>query len=157
MRRIPTATAIAAIVSASTVIGVATAGTASATPTATAARSATLSVVKTSVGKILVDDQGLTLYMFTHDKRNTDTCAAISGCTAVWPPYLISGKPTAGSGVKASLLGTIKHGKREQVTYDGHALYEYAQNDDPGATGYIGTLEFGGTWDGVSPAGTAVN
>jgi len=156
MPRIPNVLAIAAISAATGAIGVATAGSASATPTASTARSHTVDAVRTSVGEILVDRNGLTLYLFTRDSRDKDKCAAISGCTAVWPPYTITGAPTAGPGVKASLLGTTKQGNHEQVTYDGHPLYEYAQNNDPGATGYVGTPEFGGTWDAVSPSGKAV-
>jgi predicted lipoprotein with Yx(FWY)xxD motif len=157
MPRIPNVLVIAAISAASAVIGVATASSASAAPSASAAGSHTLNVVRTSVGKILVDRNGLTLYLFTRDSRDKDKCAAISGCTAVWPAYTTAGKPTAGPGVNASLLGTIKQGSREQVAYDGHPLYEYAQNNNPGATGYIDTPEFGGTWDAVSPTGKAVS
>jgi predicted lipoprotein with Yx(FWY)xxD motif len=156
MPRVPNVLAIAAISAASGVIGVATASSAIASPSASAARPHTVDVVGTNVGKILVDRNGLTLYAFTRDSRDKDKCVAISGCTAVWPAYTTTGKPTAGPGVNASLLGTIKLGSREQVTYDGRPLFEYAQNNDPGATGYIGTPEFGGTWDAVSPTGKAV-
>jgi predicted lipoprotein with Yx(FWY)xxD motif len=179
MKRIPRAVAIALAASAgaSGALAVSTAGaapvalaassytalaassyTASAASsyTASTASSDTVKVVHTGLGKLLVDQQGLTLYMFTHDSRNTDTCGAIKDCFSVWPALTTKKKPTAGPGVKASLLGTIKIGKRIQVTYAGHPLYEYAQNDDPGATGYIGTPEFGGHWYGVSPTGKPV-
>jgi predicted lipoprotein with Yx(FWY)xxD motif len=157
MPRIPNVLAIAAISAASGAIGAEAVGTGGAAPTASAAGSHTVAVITTNAGKILVDRNGLTLYLFTRDSRDNDKCSAISGCAAVWPAYRTTGKPTAGPGAKASLLGTIRQGSHEQVTYDGHPLYEYAQNNDPGATGYIGTSEFGGTWDAVSPTGKAVN
>jgi len=109
-----------------------------------------------TLGRSLSIATGLTLYAFTRDSRDKDKCVAISGALPFWPAYTTTGKPTAGPGVNASLLGTIKLGSREQVTYDGRPLFEYAQNNDPGATGYIGTPEFGGTWDAVSPTGKAV-
>ena len=90
MPRVPNVLAIAAISAASGVIGVATASSASASPSASAARSHTVDVVGTSVGKILVDRNGLTLYVFTRDSRDKDKCVAISGCTAVWPAYTLS-------------------------------------------------------------------
>ncbi len=111
----------------------------------------------TSLGKVLTNGSGFTLYVFTHDKRNRDTCAAISGCTAVWPAVTTHGKPTAGRGVKASLLGTITlaHGVK-QVTYAGHPLYTYSGDSGPAQTDYVGTPEFGGTWDAVSAKGKLV-
>ncbi len=85
-----------------------------------------------------------------------NSCVKVAGCSAVWPTFTTKGRPTAGPGVKASLLGTIKVGKKRQVTHAGHPLYEYAQKSFPGFTSYIGAPEFGGVWDAVSPAGKRV-
>jgi hypothetical protein len=74
----------------------------------------------------------------------------------VWPALETSGKPTAGSGVKASLLSSIRiSGGARQVTYDGHALYTYSA-DSRGSTAYVGVSAFGGSWYAVSAAGHAV-
>src|SRR5215471_14884104 len=74
---------------------------------------------------ILVDGAGLSLYLWTADNpRNNSVCAPDPGCTKYWPPLSASGKPKAGPGVKASLLGTTKDGK--VVTYNGHPLYHFA-------------------------------
>jgi len=74
----------------------------------------------------------------------------------VWPA-LISSKPTAGPGVKSSLLGTVKltNGQR-QVTYAGHPLYGYVADDAPGDTDYIGVSQFGGAWDALTASGGIV-
>jgi predicted lipoprotein with Yx(FWY)xxD motif len=116
----------------------------------------TVKLAKSSKGTILVTGSGFTLYLFTADKRNSDRCVAVSGCAAAWPPLTVTGKPTAGTGVKTSLLGTITiAGGKHQVTYDGHPLYRFTE-DSAGSTGYIGQSSFGGTWDGVSASGAAV-
>ena len=122
-----------------------------------AANAQKLQLRNTGVGKILADGSGNTLYLFTHDKRNKDTCVKISGCTGTWPVLKTSGKPTAAKGVKSSLLGTITlaHGVK-QVTYAGHPLYTYAFAAGPGDASYVGTPQFGGDWDAVNASGHAV-
>jgi predicted lipoprotein with Yx(FWY)xxD motif len=63
-------------------------------------------LAKTDVGTILVDSKGITLYDFVKDKGTTSAC--YGACAALWPPLLTTGKPVAGPGVRASLLGTTK-------------------------------------------------
>ena len=123
-----------------------------------AGKGPTVKLAHSSDGAILVNSAGRTLYLFTADKRNADKCVKVSGCAAAWPPLTVSGKPTAGSGVKASMLGTITiSGGKKQVTYNGHALYLYAGDSSKASTGYIGASGFGGTWYGVNASGAAVH
>lgn len=122
-----------------------------------AAKAAKLQVRSTSLGKILADSQGFTVYRFTKDRRNKDTCVTTSGCAQVWPPLTTSGRPIAGAGVKASLLSMIKlTGGGKQVTYAGHPLYLYKPATERGETSYVGVKSFGGTWDAVNAAGGLV-
>ena len=118
---------------------------------------AKLQLRKTSLGKILVNGRGFTLYEFTRDKKNMDACAGVSGCSSVWPALTSSSKAMAGPGVKASLIGSIAlpHGGR-QVTYAGHPLYTYVGDEGPASTDYVGASQFGGRWFAVSAAGKAV-
>ncbi len=84
------------------------------------------------LGEILVDSSGHTLYLFTRDRHDEDSCANVSGCLETWPALTTTHKPVAGAHVRASLLGTIKlHGRVRQVTYAGHPLYTYALDFDP--------------------------
>src|ERR1019366_4291995 len=46
-------------------------------------------------------------------------------CAAPWPVLSTSGAPKAAGKAKASDLGTIKHGKATQVTYNGHPPYTF--------------------------------
>jgi predicted lipoprotein with Yx(FWY)xxD motif len=122
-----------------------------------AASGAKLKVQTTSLGRILATGRGLTVYMFTHDQVNHDTCVAISGCTGIWPLVTSSGTPTLGPGVKRSLVGAIKlPGGARQLTYAGHPLYTYIADAGPGDTSYVGQSQFGGRWYALSPTGRIV-
>ncbi len=126
-------------------------------PTAHASRAAKVGVRHTSIGTILVSASGHTLYEFTKDRAKTNSCVKISGCAEIWPALTTSGKPSAGPGLKASLLSTIKlRGGAKQVTYAGHALYLYSADSGPGETSYVGEKAFGGTWYAINPAGHTV-
>jgi predicted lipoprotein with Yx(FWY)xxD motif len=127
------------------------------TPTAQVAKVAKVQLRSTSIGKLLVNGSGFTLYMFTRDGHNKDTCVKINMCTGTWPPFTTTGKPKAGPGVSASKLSTISlSGGRKQVTYAGHPLYRYSFPLGPGDTTYTNTPEFGGTWLAINAAGQAV-
>lgn len=126
-------------------------------PTAETSRSAKIGVRHTSVGTILVSSSGRTLYEFTKDRLRSNSCAKIKECSEIWPSLTTSGKPTAGPGVKASLLSTITlHGGAKQVTYAGHPLYLYSGDSGPGETAYVGEKEFGGFWYAINAAGHTV-
>ena len=151
MRRAVTLLLSAAALGAALVTGMATAAPAR---TQTGAK---VQLRSTSVGTILVNGRGFTLYMFAKDTRNHNACVAIKGCSAIWPALLTSGKPVAASGVKASLLGTIKlSGGKQQVTYAGRPLYTYVADTRPGSTSYVGVRQFGGAWYAMSAAGKIV-
>jgi len=122
-------------------------------PAARSSHTATVQLRHTSLGSILVSSSGRTLYEFTRDHANKNSCAAISGCSEVWPSLKASGRPTAGSGIKASLLSTTSG---HQVTYAGHPLYTYSGDSGPGKTSYVGFKSFGGTWYAINAAGGTV-
>jgi predicted lipoprotein with Yx(FWY)xxD motif len=112
----------------------------------------------TSLGEILATSSGFTVYEFTRDRGDKNSCVSLSGCSRAWPALQASGKPAAGPGVKASLLSTIKlPGGASQLTYAGHPLYLYSGESGPGETGYVGVDAFGGDWDAINAAGHAVS
>jgi predicted lipoprotein with Yx(FWY)xxD motif len=127
---------------------------ATASPEATSSRTATVKVAQRSVGKILVDSEGRTLYLFRKDSRNKSACFDL--CADNWPPLRVSGTPKAGRGVRAGLLGSIKRsdGKR-QVTYNGHPLYRFVGDAGAGDVNGQGLSAFGARWYVVSPSGKA--
>jgi predicted lipoprotein with Yx(FWY)xxD motif len=115
----------------------------------------TVSLRKTKLGEVLVNSKGHTLYMFAKDKNGKSSCSG--SCAKFWPPYLQHGKVTAGSGVKASLLGTTRRSNGSmQVTYKRHPLYGFALDKKAGQTNGEGNVAFGGKWYAVSAKGAAV-
>jgi predicted lipoprotein with Yx(FWY)xxD motif len=125
---------------------------------ASAAGTPTVRLAQAGPGEILVDSSGHTLYLFTRDRHDEDSCKKVSGCLETWPALTTTRKPLAGAHVRASLLGTIKlHGRVRQVTYGGHPLYTYALDFTRRSTFNIGSDEYGGEWFAVNAAGEAVN
>jgi predicted lipoprotein with Yx(FWY)xxD motif len=128
-----------------------------AAPAATSATGgATVKIAKSKLGSILVDSRGITLYDFPPDKMGQSTC--YGACAALWPPLVTKGKPHAGLGVKAALLGTTKRkdGKVE-VTYNGHPLYYFVSDRKPGQTTGEGVNQFGAPWWVLSAAGKEIH
>ena len=130
--------------------------TASSNPPKTASGgSATVGVENGNLGKILFDSKGDTLYLFKKDSGTKSACTG--ACASAWPPLRASGKPTAGSGVNASMLGTTPRSDgNPQVTYNGHPLYTFTGDQNPGDTSGQGVSAFGALWYVVSPAGNQI-
>jgi predicted lipoprotein with Yx(FWY)xxD motif len=133
---------------------------AAALPTALADASVTqprLQLHNTKLGSILVDHRGYTVYTFSTDKRNFNSCVAISQCMAAWPAVTPGHGLLAGKGVKRSLIGTItlKHGVK-QLTYAGRPLYTYSQDTRPAETKYVNLLQFQGYWPAINASGKDV-
>ena len=104
MKRVPLA--ILAVVAALVVTGVLGAGLAAGS---SAAKGTTVKAAKSRFGKIIVAGRGRTLYLFEKDKRGHSACSGT--CATYWPPLLTTAKPVAGTGVKKSMLGTIRRSK----------------------------------------------
>lgn len=121
-----------------------------ATTTATIAVAA-----NATLGKILVDGSGKTVYLFVADTGKVSTC--YSTCAMYWPPVLTVGAPKVGTGAKSSLLGTTKRTDgTTEVTYAGHPLY-YFVTDKPGDANGQGVNGFGGLWWVLTPSGAAMH
>jgi predicted lipoprotein with Yx(FWY)xxD motif len=112
-------------------------------------------VGSTNFGKILQDRRGRTLYLFTKEKGKTSKC--YGDCARAWPPMITKGEPRARKGAIQSKLGTTKRrdGKL-QVTYNGHPLYYYVDEDEPDEVLCQAVDEFGGIWYIVNRKGNAI-
>jgi predicted lipoprotein with Yx(FWY)xxD motif len=131
-------------------------GRAAAGRPARAAANSAISVRRTPLGRILVDGNGRTLYLFERDRANKSNCA--NGCLSVWPAVTANAKPRARGGAVASQIGTIRRadGSR-QVTYAKHPLYYYAGDTRPGQTKGQGLNQFGAKWYVLSSAGRKID
>jgi predicted lipoprotein with Yx(FWY)xxD motif len=144
--------------------GSATATTAaSASPTTAAAATATtaagaagaaagqLALADTSAGKVIVDGEGRTLYLFVPDGQGDPTC--YDSCEQTWPFSEQAGG--VGAGLDASKLGTtMRTGGEAQATYNGWPLYRFAGDSKSGDVNGIG---IGGNWFAVDAAGNQVD
>jgi predicted lipoprotein with Yx(FWY)xxD motif len=135
--------------------GTATAGYGGGATPSPQAGLATISVRGSSLGQILVDGSGKSLYLFEADSGTQSTCSA--ACAQAWPPLTTNGAPKAAGAASPSLLGTTTRSDgTKQVTYSGHPLYYFTGDAKAGDTNGEGSTAFGAGWDVLSPTGTKV-
>lgn len=111
------------------------------------------------VGTVLVNGNGQTLYLLTAEQGGTLTCTSAQ-CLHAWPGVtLTAGEPAglAGPGATASLLGTVKDAAGDNlVTYGGWPLHTFIGDTGPGTAKGQGIVNFGGTWEVLTAAGSGV-
>ena len=127
----------------------------STTSASTAGGAAAVRTAKTSLGTVVVDGSGRTLYLFAKDTGPKSTCSG--SCAAAWPPFTAAAKPATSGGVPASGLTLVKRtdGKR-QVAIDGHPLYRFEGDTSAGQLNGQAVDAFGAKWYVVTPAGKTV-
>lgn len=129
---------------------------AAGSPSGAPASATTVTVRGTSLGRILTDVHGRTVYLFEKDKGTASTCTG--ACAAVWPPVTTSGAPAASGGAQASLLGTtMRADGTRQVTYASHPLYYFRQDTAPGEVRGEGVKAFGAAWYVLAPNGKKID
>jgi predicted lipoprotein with Yx(FWY)xxD motif len=125
-------------------------------PKTASGQAASVGVSNASLGNILVNSRGRTLYLFSRDSGTMSECNG--ACAVNWPPLRAAGKPTIGSGAKSTLTSTSSRSDGvRQITYNGHPLYLFKGDSKPGDTNGEGLNAFDGTWSAVSPAGQKVS
>ena len=108
------------------------------------------STTNSTLGAIVVDSSGRTLYRFDKDSASPPTSNCTGACAQLWPPVLV-GTQISLSGIDRSLLGTIRRPDGSvQLTLHGWPLYRYAGDATPGQINGEG---IGGTWFAVRPTG----
>ncbi|TFH37060.1 MAG: hypothetical protein E4G99_03465 [Anaerolineales bacterium] len=113
---------------------------------------ATLNIFGSEQGKVVVDGQGMTLYLFTPDGQSESTCN--NTCADNWPPLLAEGEPGVGEGLAAELLGTVaRQDGSLQATYNGWPLYYFIRDSVAGDLLGQGVND---VWFLVGPKGDAV-
>ncbi len=132
--------------------------TTDAQPTTTAAASTAATLMTTSGkhGTYLADASGRVVYLWEKDKTTKSECN--DACAQAWPPVTTSTAPHAGGKVNASMLGMTKRADgTTQVTYNGHPLYYYAEDEQPGQTKGQGSKEFGAGWYVLTAKGKKID
>ena len=125
-------------------------------PAAVPAAASAGTLIKTAMdekfGSFLVDEKGMTLYLYTKDTKNVSNC--YDQCATNWPLLFTTDAPQAGDGVNASLLGTTtRTDGKLQVTYNGWPLYYWIKDTKAGNTS---GQDVGGVWFLVSPLGEMI-
>lgn len=103
-----------------------------------------------TIGTVLVaGSNGMTVYVFSKDVKDSGTSACTGGCLSTWPALTVpaGGTPTAGTGVTGK-LGTITRADNQalQVTYNGLPLYFFSGDTAPGDSKGVYT-----NWSAVKP------
>jgi predicted lipoprotein with Yx(FWY)xxD motif len=102
-------------------------------------------------GTMLFDERGQAIYLF--DSETSDSPECYDDCASAWPPVLTEGPPEPDGDVDAALLGTTERDDGSvQVTYNGHPLYFYA-DEDPGEVLCHDVFLNDGWWYVVTPEG----
>jgi predicted lipoprotein with Yx(FWY)xxD motif len=111
----------------------------------------TVTIGSSQFGDMLFDSERQAIYIFENDPKGRTVC--YGECAEAWPPVVTDGRPVAGTGVNADLLGTIERrdGSR-QLTYAGKPLYYYA-HEGPGEVRCHNVDLNGGLWWVVGPDG----
>ena len=101
------------------------------------------------LGPVLVDGNGMTLYLFESDSGTTSTCTGT--CASTWPAMTTSGSAKTSGDASSSMVGTGTGADGStQVTYNGHPLYTYSGDS---AAGQANGEGIGGVWFAVTAAG----
>ncbi|HUE28281.1 MAG TPA: hypothetical protein VMP89_16020 [Solirubrobacteraceae bacterium] len=128
----------------------------SKTTTTPTTKTATVRVANSSLGRILVDSAGHTLYLFKGDSGTSSACTG--ACAMAWPPLRTGATAAVAGGANAALVGTIPRSDgASQVTYNGHPLYTFVMDHKPGDVHGEGLTAFGASWFVVSPAGNQIS
>ena len=111
------------------------------------------------LGPVLVDGQGIALYLFESDVRGAPSrCYGI--CAIQWPPAVLPAgvsRPVGGPGIEPSLLGTApRTDGTTQITYNGWPLYFWPPDGTPDTATGQALTNAGGRWYVVDVAGNAV-
>ena len=107
-----------------------------------AASKATLMKVKTSIGPVLANSKGFTLYWYAKDTSMTSACTG--GCaTALAAADRHAEGGHGGAADRQARHAITRAGGLTQATYKGHPLYTYAGDTAPGQVKGNG---LGGVW-----------
>jgi predicted lipoprotein with Yx(FWY)xxD motif len=110
-------------------------------------------VAETSLGDVLVDGEGMTLYGFTDDADGTPTCTG--DCAATWPALLVEGEPAIGDALDPAVFSTVDGAEGgTQLKAGEWPLYRFSGDSAPGDVNGQGS---GGVWFAVAPDGTLVD
>lgn len=124
----------------------------SGTATSTPAPDYVLATADSALGEIVVDGDGMTVYVFDKDTQGATSSACLDTCATTWPA--VPGDDTAAVDGVDGELGTITGTDGEpQLTLDGWPLYYFASD---AAAGDVAGQAVNGIWWVIAPDGTKI-
>lgn len=118
----------------------------------TGSSGATVKTASSSLGTILVDSKGMTLYHLSGENGSHFICTN-SACTGIWHPLTVTSGTTP-SGQSVTLTTVKRPDGTTQVAYEGEPLYTFASDQQPGETKGQGFKDVG-TWTVIKTSGSA--
>jgi predicted lipoprotein with Yx(FWY)xxD motif len=118
-----------------------------------AASGVALKTASTSLGTVVVDSAGRTVYAFDKDTKNSGTSACTGGCLGLWPAVTTTGTSPTAVGVSATVGTIARPDGTRQITLDGRPLYTYSGDSGAGAMAGQGVK---GIWWALTPGGAEI-
>ncbi len=125
----------------------------SAPSSSAAAENAALTTGDSEFGEIVVDGEGMTVYVFDKDVQNSGKSNCSGDCLVAWPPVVAESDSPTVEGVSGEVGTITRDDGTKQVTLDGWPLY-YWQDDS--AAGDATGQGVGGVWWVVAPDGSKI-
>lgn len=114
----------------------------------------TLELASSDLGEVLVDQDGMTLYMFVPDQEQDGTPTCYEDCAEAWPALEAGSGALPGEGADEALLGTVERKDgTQQVTYNDLPLYHFSGDKKAGDVNGQGLSD---VWWVVDPAGDPI-
>jgi len=112
-----------------------------------------LAAADSDLGDIVVDGEGMTVYVFDKDTPGSGTSACTGGCLEAWPAVVADSDSPTVEGVSGEVGTITRDDGTLQVTLEGYPLYLWKDDTAPGDTTGQGVQ---GVWWVVTPDGTKV-
>jgi predicted lipoprotein with Yx(FWY)xxD motif len=132
----------------------AAASSSAAQPSPSASAAGDLAVADSSLGQIMVDGKGMTVYYFTKDKAGSGASVCAGDCLVAWPSVVATSDKPTGQGITADLGSITRDDGSRQVTVDGLPVYLFAKDKAPGDVTGQGV---GKVWYVVAPDGKMIS
>jgi predicted lipoprotein with Yx(FWY)xxD motif len=113
-----------------------------------------LKVASTSLGKVVVDSRGHTVYELTADQQGKSSCS--TACLTEWPAVPSLKGKAAPASITAAVGSAAATSGMQMATVGGRPVYTFSQDQASGDVKGEGLKDFGGTWWAVSPSGAPV-
>ena len=112
-----------------------------------------LKTASSSLGTIVVDSQGMTLYMFDKDTKGGPKSACEGQCLTAWPPAMMGASAPTLTGVTGKVASIATPDGKKQITLDGWPLYYWFKDTKAGDTSGQAVK---GVWWVHDPKGTPI-